>query len=209
MNNELYQGLLNDDITMIPTIICFFITNILYYFGLTQLFNVKDINDTVVYVHQAPGVLLFLFGFVYPMMWYFACIHMISHFFAETVFLIYNGAYRFIVHHIYTICFFSIMVMFTPPYICGASMPPIFNNIIYHWSIATNNSFRFKSFRQIYFLLFRIIYPLLAMLYIMIFTDLGWGIKFCISFFAVTIIRLMLPKMLLMYNNKINSGYNY
>ena len=172
-----------------------FIIDIVYYFSLAKFFNVTEFDDTVVYLHQAPCIIMFLLGFVYPIMWYIGCIHMIAHFLAEHIFLTYNKTYNFAKHHTIMICFFVIAILFTPAYICGLAIPPMFNNVIYHWTASKNIIIETRNFRQVYFFIFRIVYPPLTMIYIDIFADINWLIKFSMSFIAIFVAFMMKRKL--------------
>ena len=94
MKSIMFLGLMNDynsigsDRTIYVLIYAIlFILSIIYYISLTKLLNVTDFSDNIAYLHQAPCIIMFLLGFVYHILWYVACIHLIAHFLSETLFI--------------------------------------------------------------------------------------------------------------------------
>lgn len=165
------------------------------YIFLAKYHDVQCFDDDVVFLHQFPTLIMFVLGFFYPIMWCFACLHLIAHFFIETIFLAYHQIYDFLIHHTYITLFLSLMLSYTPSYVIGMTIPPMLNNLFYHWAVAKNHLRKTKFIRQIYFLLFRIIYPPFATLYVIIFTDLNVLIKMLLSIFAGIIVMIMIPKI--------------
>ncbi|VBB18402.1 hypothetical protein YASMINEVIRUS_865 [Yasminevirus sp. GU-2018] len=189
-----------------------FVLDMLYYFLLVKLFKAENFNDKVVFYHQVPIIPLVLLGFVVPSLWYVACLHLVAHFLAETIFLAMHKVYEYTIHHIYTVIYLGSVALFTPPLICLLALPPMLNNTIYHGAISFGLMAKTKVFRHWYFILCRIVYPPLMMLYLLIFTNVNIAMKVVLSFFAVTIVALMAPKIGSINdfgsNFKSNSGSN-
>lgn len=172
----------------------FSIVDMLSYLILTKIFNVDNFDDRVIMCHLSPLLLMLILGFFYPMFWYLGCVHLVVHFFIETLFLFHHGIYEYTVHHIYTILFLGPVAMFTAPYICACCLIPMLNNIVHHGARVFDLTDQTRTFRQIFFLFSRIIYPIVMILFVP-FVVMPIMMKISLFFFAITIVMLMAPKL--------------
>lgn len=171
-----------------------FIIDMIIYLILTKIFETDELNDKVVFYHQLPIIVFTFLGAWFPIFWYLSCLHLVAHFLVETIFLIHHKIYEYIVHHVYTILFLGPVVLFTKPYVCAMCLVPMMNNIIHHGSRVCDATDNTRTFRQIFFLLSRIIYPFIMGLFIP-FISIPIGMKISLVFFAISIVLLMAPKI--------------
>lgn len=197
MNGLIFDIFLTNGFQLLPFIgySLFFILDVLLYFLMAFLLKAKGFNDKLIFWYSVQVFVYLLLGFAWPVFWYLACLHFLSLFFAEIIYLMIYNNYDHIVHHIYTILFLTVVLYFTPPFVNALAVIPLLNNIAYHGAITFNIVEQTRVFRSIFFILVRIIYPIVMLTLLIIFVPILTVIKFILAFFAITIVLLMIPKL--------------
>lgn len=202
--HDLFSGPIS--YSMLSAHICFLILDMIFYYVLCKIFKITGFNDRIVFYHQLPLVVLMILSLIIPVVGYFICLHLIAHFLAETIFLCFCKQFGFIVHHVYTIIYQGTIVLCCPPIYGFLAGIPMLNNTLYHMAKTYGILEQTRMFRQIYFILCRILFPVIILVYVIGWSDFSFRLKMGIGFFAVSIVLLMLPKL---RHANFNSQFNH
>lgn len=173
----------------------FFLFDVMMYFLIALLVKAQGFSDKLIFWYSVQVFLYIFIGFFWPPAWYLSTLHFLTMFFSEIIYLLFYRNYDHTAHHIYTILFLTVVLYFTPPIVNVLALPPLINNIVYHGAITFDIIEQTKIFRTIFFVLSRIIYPIIMLFLMFILLPIFIVIKFILAFFALSIVLLMVPKL--------------